>query len=207
MQARINNFSATAAFTHLKKAFQLSPQSEQAALLYGQTLRILGHANEAGSVFEKVRSSWTACPELAYEYAQVLLDLDHAENALPVLETALHNGLPVPTHADSTPQDFTILATAPARLISVTDTVCEAPPALWNTIEPPGDLEFAAIRLFGDASPENVAKVAHNYAVMGVFTRGKGTVFNAGVCDWAYGLDRDPLVQRVTRNVLERLSG
>ena len=39
---------------------------------------------------------------------------------------------------------------------------------------------------------------------MGVFERG-GTVFNAGVTDWAYGLDGDRLVQEVTRNVLTRL--
>ena len=57
----------------------------------------------------------------------------------------------------------------------------------WASVEPPGDLEFTAIRLFGDASPENVARVAHTYAVMGVFTHG-GTVFNAGSADWAYGL-------------------
>ena len=41
---------------------------------------------------------------------------------------------------------------------------------------------------------------------MGAFSRG-GTVFNAGSADWAYGLDDDPLVQRVTANVLDRLSG
>ena len=73
------------------------------------------------------------------------------------------------------------------------------------SVEPPGDLEFTAIRLFGDDSPQNVARVAHTYAVMGLFTRG-GTVFNAGSADWAYGLDHDPLIQQVTRNVLERLS-
>jgi len=40
---------------------------------------------------------------------------------------------------------------------------------------------------------------------MGLFQRG-GTVFNAGAADWAYGLDHDPQVQQVTRNVLDRLS-
>ncbi|RIK29444.1 MAG: hypothetical protein DCC55_37920, partial [Chloroflexi bacterium] len=82
---------------------------------------------------------------------------------------------------------------------------CEAPEPLWASIEPPGDLEFTALRLFGDPSPENIARVAHGNAVMGVFTRG-GTVFNAGSTEWAYGLDHDPLVQRVTKNVLERLA-
>jgi len=41
---------------------------------------------------------------------------------------------------------------------------------------------------------------------MGTYERG-GTVFTTGCTDWAYGLGRDPQVDRVTLNVLERLSG
>jgi hypothetical protein len=119
-------------------------------------------------------------------------------------EFTLVNGLPVPTHADGTPAGFTILGISPARLLSVTPTYSEIPLALWASPDPPGDLEFTAIRLFGDAAPEHVARLAHGHAVMGLFTRG-GTVFNAGSADWAYGLDHDPLIQRVTRNVLDRL--
>ena len=49
--------------------------------------------------------------------------------------------------------------------------------------------------------------MTNNHACMGVFTApGGGTVFNAGVTDWTYGLG-DPDVDRITRNVLERLSG
>jgi hypothetical protein len=120
-------------------------------------------------------------------------------------EFTLHQGLPVPTHADGTPETFTILGASPARIISITETVCEAPPALWASLDPPGDLEGIAIGIFGDASPENVAKIAHGNAVMGSFTRG-GTVFNVGSTDWAYGLDDNTLIQQVTRNVLDRLS-
>lgn len=119
-------------------------------------------------------------------------------------EFTLQNGLPVPTHSDSTPENFTILGASPAHLLSITDEICEAPPPLWASIDPPGDLEFTAMRLFGNAAPENVAKVAHGHAVMGCFTRG-GTVFNVGSTDWAYGLDHDSLIQQVTRNVLDRL--
>jgi hypothetical protein len=119
-------------------------------------------------------------------------------------EFTLQNGLPVPTHADSTPESFTILGASPAHLLSITSTVCEAPPPLWASIDPPGDLELFAMLLFGDASPENVAKIAHGNAVLGCFTRG-GTVFNVGSADWAYGLDDNALIQQVTRNVLDRL--
>ena len=32
-------------------------------------------------------------------------------------------------------------------------------------------------------------------------------MFNAGTTDWAYGLDRDPFVQQVTRNIVRQLGG
>jgi hypothetical protein len=42
-------------------------------------------------------------------------------------------------------------------------------------------------------------------ATMGVFTSGAGTVFNSGTLNWGSALD-DPVVDRITRNVLDRLS-
>ncbi|MFD8755782.1 N,N-dimethylformamidase beta subunit family domain-containing protein, partial [Kitasatospora sp. NPDC059577] len=42
-------------------------------------------------------------------------------------------------------------------------------------------------------------------ATMGVFTLGRGTVFNAGTINWGRALD-DPVVDRITRNVLERFT-
>ncbi len=121
-------------------------------------------------------------------------------------ELSMVNGDPVPTYNDGTPAGLEVLATAPARLISITDTHCEAPRALWADTDPPGDLEGVAAGLFGSASPENIARIAHNHAVIGTFPRGRGRVFNAGTTDWAYGLDSDPLVQQVTRNVIRWLS-
>jgi hypothetical protein len=45
-------------------------------------------------------------------------------------------------------------------------------------------------------------------ACIGVFFKpGGGTIFNAGVTDWTCGLaGGDPDVDRITRNVLDRLS-
>ncbi len=120
-------------------------------------------------------------------------------------------GLPEPTGSDGTPTYLEIIATAPARLISITADRCEAPAALWADVEPPGDLEFTATVLFGDDRPEHVARIARGHAVMGSFRRGRGSVFNAGTTDWAYGLGRpgpaDPAVERITRNVLQHLVG
>ncbi|WP_214110873.1 N,N-dimethylformamidase beta subunit family domain-containing protein [Acrocarpospora catenulata] len=43
------------------------------------------------------------------------------------------------------------------------------------------------------------------WATMGVFTSGRGTVFNAATVNWGNTL-HDPVVDRITRNVLDRLS-
>ena len=109
------------------------------------------------------------------------------------------DGLPAPTHADGAPETLEVLATAPARL--------------WRQDEQPsryahepGELEHTAMALYGEDWPAHVDSLANNHAVLGVFTTpGGGTVVNAGVTDWACGLG-DPHVDRITRNVLDRLS-
>ena len=111
------------------------------------------------------------------------------------------DGLPVPTHEDGAPATLEVLATAPARLWSRREQ-----PARYAG--EPGELEHVAKALWGEFADANVHKVQHNNAVLGCFTlSGGGTVFNAGCTDWTYGIEGgDPIVQRVTRNVLERLS-
>ncbi len=100
-------------------------------------------------------------------------------------EFVLKDGLPVPTHRDGTPEGFEILASAPARL--------------WDS-----DLEFASKSLFGDT--EHKDRFTHGAATMGMYSRG-GTVFTTGCTEWSHGLaGKDPLVQQITRNVLDRLS-
>lgn len=116
---------------------------------------------------------------------------------------ALRDGLPIPTGEDGTPTDLDIIASAPARLLSIDGDICEPPAALWASLDPPGDLQGVAWVLFGDTSPASLARVAHGRCVMGCFERG-GSVFNVGSADWAHGLDDDPVVQQITRNVLKR---
>ena len=121
----------------------------------------------------------------------------------------LENNLPVPTGEDGTPQDMTVLATSPADLWSRFQPP-EMPPPQRPAETMPADLEYVALRLFGDWSAANVAKIAAGNAVMGVFSRiGGGTTFTCGCTDWARGLRPapDPLVARITANVLDRLGG
>lgn len=110
------------------------------------------------------------------------------------------NGLPTPTGADGAPDGLEILATAPARLWSQHEQ-----PSRYS--HEPGELENTAMAVFGPGWRDQVHRVTNNHACIGVFTKpnGGGTVFNAGVTDWTSGL-ADPDVDRVTRNVLDRLS-
>ena len=109
------------------------------------------------------------------------------------------HGFPVPTHADGAPEGMEILATAPAHLWAQHEQ-----PSRYES--DPGDLESASQAVFGDAYPEHLAELADGRAVFAAFARpGGGTVVNAGVTDWAMGL-ADPVVDRITRNVLDRLS-
>jgi hypothetical protein len=70
---------------------------------------------------------------------------------------------------------------------------------------PPEDFTAAAEIAFGDASEESIRKLIRGHAVMAAFKRGNGEVFNAGTTEWAHGLAAgDPMVERITRNVLAR---
>lgn len=91
-------------------------------------------------------------------------------------ELAWKDGLPEPTFKDGTPKGFEVLATCPAR---------------WH----PDDCEWY----------ERWEKGRTGNAVVGTYTRG-GTVVTVGTTDWSHGLrGNDPVVVRVTKNVLDKL--
>jgi hypothetical protein len=92
-------------------------------------------------------------------------------------EMTMVDGLPEPTHRDGTPENFVILATAPAR---------------WH----PDDSEWY----------DQWEKGRTGAAVVGLYSKG-GTVVTVGSTDWAHGLGGDdPVVERITKNVIERLT-
>jgi hypothetical protein len=91
-------------------------------------------------------------------------------------ELEWRDGLPHATGRDGTPENFTVVATAPAS---------------WDP----------SLKRFYDRMP--LDRTGH--AVMGLYTRG-GTVFTCGSTDWAHGLNgKNPTVERITRNILDRL--
>ena len=108
------------------------------------------------------------------------------------------DGRPEPTHVDGAPESLEILATAPARLWAQQEQ-----PSRYA--HEPGELEHTALALWGDTWRDHMDEIAHNHAVLGVWTTpAGGTIVNAGVTDWTYGLG-DPVIDRITRNVLDRL--
>ena len=91
-------------------------------------------------------------------------------------EFTLKDGLPVPTGRDGTPANFVILGSCPAR---------------WH----PDDAHWYDRFEHGRVGA----------AILGTYTRG-GTVFTCGSTDWAHGLrGKDPAVERITKNILNRL--
>ena len=113
------------------------------------------------------------------------------------------DGLPVPTGVDGTPEDFTILGTAPAAHFTRTTATRPPPP------DAPSEVEFIAARMVdGGRGPEAVAKFSHGHAVLGTYTSpAGGVVVTSGSTDWAHGLaGRDPDIEQITANLLDRLT-
>ncbi len=115
----------------------------------------------------------------------------------------LVDGRPVPTGEDGCPDGFEILATSPASSFDRRTALRPVAPTELS------ELEFNAERLFGDASAASTARLEYGHAVFGTWTTAAGgVVVTTGCTDWVHGLgvgDHD--VERVTLNLLERLSG
>jgi hypothetical protein len=111
------------------------------------------------------------------------------------------DGLPYPTGEDGTPEGFTILGTAPAAHFTRTTATRPPPP------DQPSEVEFIAARLFGTRDAEAAERISYGHAVLGTYTSpAGGVVVTSGSTDWAHGLaGRDPQVEQITANLLDRL--
>lgn len=115
----------------------------------------------------------------------------------------MKNGLPYPTGDDGAPESLEILAMAPAKLLEEDH---EHKGTLL--IDGPGSLNMVTSLLFGkNPTLEQVESIKQGAGMMATFTRGQGTVFNAGSCEWVNGLKlRDFCTERITRNVLDKFT-
>ena len=119
------------------------------------------------------------------------------------LDYTMREGLVFPTGLDGAPDSVEVLAMSLA-------TCVEDDHGHEGSVFYIGDMDgvFAAEILHGGTSPEMVERTRRGSGMIATMTKGKGEVFNAGTCEWVNGLiERDPQVEAVTRNVLQRAIG
>ena len=120
------------------------------------------------------------------------------------LDYTFRHGLPYPTGDDGAPDGIEILAMGLATLaeddhghIHKNDGI-ELAVYDW-------DVRFIAEMLYYEATEETIDRVKRGSGMMVAMNKGQGEVFHAGTTNWVAGLiDRDPYVERITRNVLDR---
>jgi len=118
------------------------------------------------------------------------------------VDYTIRNGLPYATGTDGAPDNLAILGLGLA-------TVAEADHANEHKLFiGDDDVRFVATALYGKVTPETIDRCSRGAGMIALFEHGQGCVFTAGTCEWVAGLiDRDPQVEQVTRNVLDRFLG
>jgi hypothetical protein len=107
------------------------------------------------------------------------------------VEYEIRGGLPHPVDAPG----VEILALSPATTVE----------AGGGTFIGQDDAAVIAREIHGAATPETIDSVSRGAGMIAHYRRGRGEVLNAASCNWVAGLiEGDPLVERVTRNVLDR---
>ena len=116
------------------------------------------------------------------------------------LDYFVKDGLPYPEPKPTLPDDLQILAMGLAR--NLEDGFGAEADALFV-----GDFDakyFADLR-FGSTDDASIKKVDRGSGMIVHFRKGKGEVIHAGTTEWIAGLIyRDPAIEQVTKNVLDR---
>ncbi len=111
-------------------------------------------------------------------------------------------GLPYATGTDGAPVNLEILAMGVA-------TTSEADHRNPGSVFFIGDLDAQAVAYQRSRRTDEAAvdQARRGSGMIAYFERGKGSVFNAGSCEWVAGLiEHDPFVERLTKNVLKRFT-
>ena len=114
------------------------------------------------------------------------------------LDYLIREGLPEPTETSGAPPGLRILALG---MSSLKEEPVNVP--LDERFLSDDDAKYAAEVLLGDSSDAAVGRVKRGAGMIVSFARGGGEVFHAGSCEWVAALmRRDPMIERVTANVL-----
>lgn len=119
------------------------------------------------------------------------------------VDYVIRGGLPEPTGEGGAPDGLEILALGMSSLKEESADIPADDQFLSDA-----DARFVAETLVGDQTAASVDRVKRGAGMIATFRRGAGEVFHAGSCEWVAGLlRRDPMVERVTANVLDRYLG
>ena len=119
------------------------------------------------------------------------------------LDYLIRGGLPEPTAASGAPPGLEILALG---MSSLKEERMDVP--LDDRFLSDDDARYVAETTLGDSGAAAVDRVKRGAGMIVSFARGRGEVFHAGSCEWVAALKRrDPMVERVTANVLSRYLG
>ena len=119
------------------------------------------------------------------------------------LDYIIRNGLPEPTDTSGAPPGLQILALG---MSSLKEERMDVP--LDDRFLSDDDAKYVAEIRLGNSSAAAVDQVKRGAGMIVNFARGRGEVFHAGSCEWVAALSRrDPMVERVTANVLARYLG
>jgi hypothetical protein len=119
----------------------------------------------------------------------------------------MKDGLPYPTGKDGAPSNLTIVAMAPA--VQHEEDHFNGVLPMMNSVSTPSIADGSLPHL---EEHEGVRHPKYGAGMIASFDRGigpgDGTMFVAGTTDWVVGLQRrNWFVEKITRNVIERLSG
>lgn len=119
------------------------------------------------------------------------------------LDYVIREGLPEPTAISGAPPGLEILALG---LSALKEERVDLP--LDDRFLSDDDARYVAEIRLGEHSGAAIDRVKRGAGMIVHFTRGTGEVFHAGSCEWVAALKRrDPMVERVTANVLNRFLG
>jgi len=119
------------------------------------------------------------------------------------LDYLIRDGLPEPTETSGAPPGLRILALG---MSSLKEERLDVP--LDDRFLSDDDAKYVAAIRLGDSSDAAVDRIKRGSGMIVNFARGQGEVFHAGSCEWVAALLKsDPMVERVTANVLTRYLG
>lgn len=112
----------------------------------------------------------------------------------------IRNGLPEATGEGQPPPGLEILGLGMSALIEESSDI-DPKESFFGDEE----VRFVSSLIAGNETPANLERFKRGCGMIVNFPKGKGDVFHAGSCEWVAGLLRnDPMVERVTKNVLNR---